>query len=127
MKTLKFYYFYFAFAWKFSISLLCIFVAIIFYQKRYGIAIDRHYVKRLKFNNFLFESIVSNKNFSINWKVKYIKIIKTIIDLNRNEIFNKKIEVNCKNYKKLIFVRILFLNELWYRGKWGKKRQKPEI
>ena len=85
------------------------FVAIIFYQKQRAIAINRHYVK------------------SLNWKVKYIKIIKTIIDLNRNEIFNKKIEVNCKNYKKLIFVRILFLNELWYRGKWGKKRQKPEI
>ena len=42
------------------------FVAIIFYQKQRVIAINRHYVKCLNFNKFLFKSMTSNKKISLN-------------------------------------------------------------
>ena len=44
------------------------FVAIIFYQKQRVIAINRHYVKSLKSNNFLFKSMINNKEFFIKSK-----------------------------------------------------------
>jgi len=44
------------------------FVAIIFYQKQRVIAINRHYVKSLRPNNFLFKSMINNKEFFIKSK-----------------------------------------------------------
>ena len=44
------------------------FVAIIFYQKQRAIAINRYYVKSLKFNNFLFESKGNDEKFFIKLK-----------------------------------------------------------